>query len=169
MNILVIVLRLLHVLGGVLWVGAALVNTFYLSPTVAALGDTGQKFMAHLAGKARLTQGITLASYVTVLAGAALYWIDSQGFASAWLTSGPGIGFGLGALASIIGFGLGQIVGKNAVAIGRIAAQMQGPPTPDQAAGLQQARTKMDSAGRISTGMLILALVLMATARYWVR
>ena len=114
MNILIIVLRLLHILAGVLWVGTALVNTFFLSPTAAATGETGQKFMAHLIGQARLSARITVASYLTVLAGAALYWIDSQGFTSAWRSSGPGIGFGLGAVAGLIGFGFGQVVGKNA-------------------------------------------------------
>lgn len=98
MNILMIVLRLLHILAGVLWVGAALVNAFFLSPTVAATDDAGQKVMAHLMGEARLSARITLASYITVLAGAALYWIDSQGLSSAWISSGPGIGFALGRL-----------------------------------------------------------------------
>ncbi len=168
MNILIISLRLLHIVAGVLWVGAALVNTFFLTPTIAATGETGQKFMAHLFGQARLTARITLASYLTVLAGAALYWIDSQGFTSAWRSSGPGIGFGLGALAGLIGFGFGQVVGKNAAAIARIAGQIQGAATPEQSGTLARARSAMATAGNISTALLILALALMATARYWV-
>jgi uncharacterized membrane protein len=165
---LIIILRLLHILAGVLWIGAALVNTFFLSPTTAATGEAGQKFMAHLIGQARLSATITVASYVTVGAGAVLYWIDSQGFTSVWQSSGPGIGFGLGALAGLIGFGFGQVVGKNASRIAKIAGQVQGAPTPEQQAALMQARGKMASAGRISTMALILSLALMATARYWV-
>jgi hypothetical protein len=166
-NILVIVLRLLHVVGAFLWVGTALVNAFFISPTVAALGETGQKFLAHLMGQARLSARITLASYVTVVAGAALYWIDSQGLRSAWLTSGPGIGFGLGAIAGFIGFGFGQAVGKHGNTIARVVGQIKGTPTPEQAAELQRARVGMASATGLSTGFLIAALALMATARYW--
>jgi len=142
-------------------------NTFFLSPTVASTGEAGQKVMGHLVAKARLTARVTLSSYLTVLSGAALYWIDSQGFTSAWQTSGPGIGFGLGAVAGLIGFGLGQIVGKNATLIARLAAQVQGQPTPEQAGAIAQARARMTAAGRISTTFLVLSLALMGTARYW--
>ncbi len=168
MNTLIIALRLLHIVAGVLWVGAALVNTFFLTPTIAATGETGQKFMAYLFGQARLSGRIAIASYITVLAGAALYWVDSQGFTSAWRSSGPGVGFGLGALAGLIGFGFGQVVGKNAAAIARLAGQIQGAPTPEQSRALAKARSAMATAGGISTGLLIFALALMATARYWV-
>jgi uncharacterized membrane protein len=167
MNLLVVILRLLHILSGVFWVGAALVNTFFLGPTLAATGEAGNKFMAHLIGQARLSARVTVASYLTVLAGAALYWIDSQGFTSAWQTSGPGIGFGLGALSALVGFGTGQMVGKSATTIGRIASQVQGAPTPEQAAALARARGMMATSGAISTGSLLIALALMATARFW--
>jgi uncharacterized membrane protein len=163
-----IILRLLHIVAGVLWVGAALVNTFFLGPTAAATGEAGTKFMAHLVGQARLTRAITIAAYVTVVAGAGLYWIDSQGFTSTWQSSGPGIGFGLGALAALIGLGFGQVVGKNATRIAQIAAQVQGDPGPEQVAALSRARGRMVTAGWVNTGMLVLALALMATARYWV-
>lgn len=167
MNVLVIILRLVHILDGVFWVGAALVNTFFLSPTVAATGEAGGKVMAHLVGQARLSARLTAASYATVIAGALLYWIDSQGLTSPWQTSGPGIGFGLGALVALVGFGTGQMVGKSATTIARIASQLQGPPTPEQAAALARARRSMATSGALSTGSLIVALALMATARYW--
>lgn len=167
MNVLTLALRLIHILSGVLWVGTALLNTFFLGPTVAATGEAGQKFMAHLVSKARLSARVTLASYLTVIAGAILYWIDSQGFTSGWLTSGAGIGFALGGIAGLIGFGAGQIVGKNATLIGKIASEVRGAPTPQQAAALQQAGAKMTSMGRISSAFLIASLACMATARYW--
>jgi len=166
-NAAVIILRLIHIVGGVLWVGTALLNTFFLGPTVTATADAGQKFMGHLVTKARLTARVTLASYLTVLSGACLYWIDSQGFTSAWQSSGPGIGFGLGAVAALIGFGFGQVVGKNATLVARLASQIQGTPTADQTAVLRKAQARMTSAGWVSTSSLTVALVLMATARYW--
>ena len=167
MNALVIVLRLIHVVAGVFWVGTSMFSTFFLSPAVEATAEAGQKVMGHLVAKARLSVRVTVASYLTVLAGLALYWIDSQGFTSAWQNSGPGVGFGLGAIAGLLGFGVGQLVGKNAALIGRLAAQMQGMPSPEQVAALKQAQARLTSSSRISSGFLILALALMGTARYW--
>lgn len=167
MNVLGIALRLIHVTAGVLWVGPALVNTFFLVPSVAATGESGQILMTHLVGQARFSARVTLASYVTVLAGALLYWIDSRAFTPAWTTSGPGIGFGLGALAGIAGLGFGQVVGKSYAGIAAVAGQVQGTPNPAQHAALELACRRMTSAGRVSTVLLVAALACMATARYW--
>ena len=168
MNGLMIVLRLVHVVAGVLWVGTALLNTFFLGPTVAATGEVGQKFMAHLVAQAHLRARITLASYLTVFAGASLYWIDSRAFTSAWQASGPGLGFGIGGLAGLVGFGFGQLVSKHATLLAKLAGQLHGAPSPEQAATMRQASSKMTSASWISTAFLIVALALMGTARYWV-
>lgn len=167
MNTLVLVLRLLHIGAGVFWVGAALFSTFYLTPAVVATGEAGQKVMARLIEHARISARMTAASTVTVLAGAGLYWIDAQGFTSSWWTSGPGIGFGLGALAAILGMGAGQMVGSSAAKVGKLAAQASGGVSAEQAAAIQKARKAMASASTISTILLIVALVCMATARYW--
>jgi hypothetical protein len=162
-----IVLRLLHIVSGVFWVGTAIFTRFFLVPSVAATAESGQAFMRHLTAKTGLTGRVTLASYLTVVSGAALFWIDSQGFTSAWRSSGAGIGFGLGALAGLVGFGFGQIVGRNAALIGKWGSQVQGAPTAEQIAALDQARRKMNAASATSTTFLLASLVFMATARYW--
>lgn len=46
MNWLTIVLRLVHVVGGVLWVGFAVFGAFYLVPSIAETGPEGGKVMA---------------------------------------------------------------------------------------------------------------------------
>jgi uncharacterized membrane protein len=100
MNVLVIVLRILHISGGVFWVGASLVTGIFISPAVAVTGDAGLKVLAHLIIKARFSTAITVAAVVTVLAGGTPYWIDSQGLTSKWTLSGPGLGFALGGVAA---------------------------------------------------------------------
>ena len=87
--------------------------------------------MAHLIGQARLSARITVASYLTVLAGAALYWIDSQGFTSAWqILRAQASASGSARVAGLIGFGFGQMVGKNATAIGAGRRSDPGYPNP---------------------------------------
>jgi uncharacterized membrane protein len=167
MNLLMIVLRLIHVLSGVFWVGASIIFGFYISPAVAATAESGRKVLAHLVTQAKVTTAITAAAILTVLAGGLLYWIDSQGLTSSWQTSGPGVGFGIGALAAIVGLVFGLLVGKNTSLLGNIAARVQGKPSPEQMARVQAALKQLAYAGPISTVSLILALICMATARYW--
>jgi uncharacterized membrane protein len=167
MNYLMIGLRLVHILSGVFWVGGGFMSAFFLTPAVAATGEAGQKMMGHMITKGKMSVRITVAASLTVLAGAVLYWIDSNGLVSPWTRSAPGLGFGLGAIFALIGFGSGMMVGTNAAKLGKIAAAAQGKPSPDQVAVMQAAQKQMSLASKISTAALIVALVCMATARYW--
>ena len=110
---------------------------------------------------------ITEAAIATVLAGGALYWIDSQGLTSPWQSSGPGVGFGLGGLFALVGLAFGMVVGKNTSLLGNIAAQVQGKPSPEQMTRIQAAQRQLAYAGPINSIALILALICMATGRYW--
>jgi uncharacterized membrane protein len=166
-NAFVIVLRLVHILSGVFWVGAGMMTYFFISPAVAATGESGQKMMGHMITKGRMTVRITIAAILTVLAGGILYWIDSGGLTSAWTTSPAGLGFGIGALFALIGLGTGLMVGRNASKLGRIAAAAKGKPSPEQITEMQAAQKQMGTASRLSTFALIIALACMATARYW--
>lgn len=167
MNVLIIVLRLIHIFAGVFWVGAVLFNFVFLGPAVAATGDAGQKMMGYLVTKARFTGRITIAAILTILAGGALYWIDSQGLTSAWTRSATGWGFGIGALFALIGGGFGGVVGATITKMGRIGAAAKGKPTPEQLAELQAAQKQLAMASKVTTAALLVALVCMATARYW--
>jgi len=168
MNYLVIVLRLVHILSGVFWIGSSLFMAFFLSPAVASTADSGQKVMAHLVTKARITARITAAAGLTVLAGLWLYWIDSGGGTSAWTSSAPGRGFGIGGLFGIIGLIFGGLVGVNTSKLGKLASEIQGKPTPEQLNRIQAARKQLAIVGPISTVAQIIAVLCMATARYWV-
>ncbi len=167
MNILIILLRVLHIVAGVFWVGTAMFSVFFISPAMAATGEAGRAFMDYLMTKARLSTRMSAASGTTVLAGAILYWIDSGGFTSAWTTSGPGIGFGIGALLALVGMGVGAMVGVNGKRLGRIAAAANGSPSAAQLAEMKSAQASMSQASLWSTIALIASLACMATARYW--
>jgi uncharacterized membrane protein len=167
MDYLVILLRLVHILSGVFWVGGAVISTFFLAPTAAATGEAGQKFMNYLLTQARISVRFMVASFLTVLSGAWLYWLDSGGLTSAWTNSGSGLGFGLGAIFALIGMGIGSLVGRNAAKLGKIASAAQGNPTQLQVSEMDAAQKQMSMASRLSTIALILALACMATAREW--
>lgn len=166
MNILLLVLRLLHILGGVIWVGGALAVNFFIGRTIGATGDAGKQFAGHLMGKTRFTQVLTYSAMTSVTAGFILYGIDSNWFTSAWQSSGPGIGFGLGALFALIGLVTGIKNGNNNRAMGQLGAQIQGKPTAEQAAKLGAIQKQQAWIVPVNSYSLLLALMFMAVSRY---
>ena len=167
MNIVILMLRLVHIFGGVFWVGAALLMSFFISPTAGITAENGQKFMQHLMGRTRFTTMMSAAGGSAVLAGILLYLIDSGGFTSAWMKSGAGIGVGIGGVFGLIGFVFGIMIGSNNTALSNLGAQIQGQPTPEQLAQIAAIRKNLSMVTPIHTWALILATLFMASARYF--
>jgi uncharacterized membrane protein len=166
MYLLVILLRLFHILGGVFWVGSALAMNFFVGPTVGATGPSGKQFAGYLMSKTRFTSLMTAGALTTVIAGFLLYGIDSDWFSSAWQSSGPGIGFAIGALFALVGLITGIMNGNNNKAMGRIGAQIQGQPSSEQAAKLGAIRKQQAWVVPVNSYSLLLAVFFMAIARY---
>src|SRR5919108_4541374 len=101
MNYLVIALRIIHIVAGIFWVGGTLMMAFFIGPSIGATGEAGQKFVGHLMNNLKFSNRIAAAAGLTILAGFILYWIDSDGFTSAWMSSGAGRGFGIGAVFAL--------------------------------------------------------------------
>jgi len=169
MNLLVIVLRLLHIISGMFWVGSALMLTFFISPTVGATKEAGQGFMRHFMGNTKFNLVMWTSALTTVIAGYALYWIDSKGFTSDWMHSGSGIGFGIAAGFAVLGLIVGIFQGKNSNAMAQLGGKIQSqgtPPSPEQAAQLQGLGKALAVGGMLNATFLILATIGMAIARY---
>ena len=169
MNFLMIILRLLHIIAGVFWVGAALMLTFFISPTVGATKEAGQGFMRHFMGNTKFNLVMWTSAITAVVAGQILYWIDSDGFTSAWMHSGPGIGFGGAAGFALLGLIVGVFQNKNSNALAQLGGQIQSqgtPPSPEQAVQLQSLGKALKIGGTLNATFLILATIGMAIARY---
>lgn len=160
-------LRLVHIVSGAFWFGSAIFNGFFISPTVAATGEAGQKFMGYLVKNKGVTRVIASAAGLTVLAGGILYWIDSDGLSSAWTRSGPGLVFGIGGIFGLIGFIYGMLIGTNLNTLVRVGSEVQGKPTDEQMGKIQAAQKKLGVVGPISSYSLIIAVICMALARFW--
>jgi len=171
MLVLTIVLRVLHIVFGAFWVGAALMLTYFISPAVQATQESGQKFFSQVMQRTNLTKTITISALVSVIAGLALYWIRSDGFQTGWMASGPGIGFGLGGVAALIGLHFGLLQGKRSAALAKLGQEIQSqgtPPTDSQQQTIQRLQSQLKTGGQINAISLLLSSLLMATARYWV-
>lgn len=171
MDIYVIVLRIVHILGGVFWVGAAIVFFYFLEPTAHALGPQGQPFIKHVVDKRRLPIYIVAANLLTVLSGVLLYWRDSGGFRLDWITSPPGIGFTIGGIAAIVatvvGVGFIRPTVEKFGALGDRLATAGRPPTDEEMGEVHALQGALRRFGGIDLAFLTVAVLTMATARYW--
>jgi uncharacterized membrane protein len=171
MDLEVILLRLVHIFAGVFWVGGGALFFLYVEPAVRATAPESAKFMQHLMARGKYSLAMTIASGLTILAGAWLYWRDTAGFTSNWIASRPGIGFTIGAVIGILTFIFGILVMKrNADRLAALGKEIQaagGPPKPEQLTELERVQNVLSMAGKINFVLLIIALGIMATARYW--
>jgi uncharacterized membrane protein len=168
MNWLLVVLRLIHIIGGVFWVGAALLMNFFIAPSMRATGDAGKQFIGHLVAKTRFSLVMSISAYATIIAGFLLYGLDSQWFTSGWLASSTAAGFGVGAVFALVGLVSGLINGANNKKLGQLGAQIQGKPTTEQAAALSAISKQQAWVLPVNSWSLLLALFFMAIARYLV-
>lgn len=170
MDIYVLVLRIIHIFGGVFWVGTVWMTAGFLLPTAEAIGSDADKFMAYINVKRRYPTFVAIAAGFNMLAGILLYVHDSAGLQLSWITTPTGLGETFGALFAIAGFVLGfQVVKPTIEEFARVGHQLHSagqPPSGDQIARLREVQTRLDRAERIVAVVLALALLGMATARY---
>jgi len=170
MDTYMVVLRIVHILAGVFWVGAAFTTILFLQPTAREVGPAAGPFMAHLAGKRRLVDWVLRAAGLTILAGLLMYWRVSGGLNPDWIGSAEGIAVTVGALCGIAAFTLALSVVRPSImatlAIGAEVAASGGSPTPEQAAKLQALQKRGKDVGQIIVPLLVVAVSGMAAAQY---
>ncbi len=170
-EIILIILRILHIFAGVFWVGSAIFYFLFVEPIVKDLGPAGPKFMQGLIERKRYPLYMNIASALTVIAGGLLYWNTSGGLQGVWLKTGPGLGFTIGAAVAVVVYLIGFLmIRPRAGRLGQLGKQIGqngGSPTAEQAAELGQLNHQMRAIERVDVILLTLALLAMATARYW--
>jgi uncharacterized membrane protein len=167
---LVIALRIVHIGAAVLWVGGTAVFSLYVEPTLNALGPDAEKVTAELVGRRRLPVFYQVSSTLAVLGGLVLYWRDSNGLQLSWIQTPTGLAFTIGGLAAIAAWlSGGIIIGPAVLRVAAIGAEMKalaGPPTPDLLARMRAAQERLRQMGLIDLGLLGVAVLAMASARY---
>lgn len=166
-----IVLRFVHVVASVCWAGGGFTTFLFVGPTAKDLEPAGTQFMAHMSGKRRFNTFMIINSTLTVLSGALLLWASTGGDLVSYMQTGPGLGFALGSLAGVVVyfvgmFGIGMPTGK----LSQIGEQIQksgNPPTPEQVAEMQKLEKTISVNHKIDFALVLVSLILMGTARYW--
>lgn len=169
MDIVMIVLRLIHISTAMFWAGTAFFIVSFLEPAIQAAGPEGAKVMQRLALSPfpRALPGI---GGLTVLSGLTMYWRDSGGFQLNWITTPTGLGFTFGALMGLTSLVIGALVTAPAInqlaAIARQAIASGKPPTPEQLKEIPGLQVKISTGSVWNAIFLALAILGMASARY---
>lgn len=165
MNILLTILRFIHIVAAVIWVGLGGTMALFVGPAAAAAGESGLRFMKALFTKTRFAMAFPVASGLAMLAGLLLY---ATGDVSTFSTTGQivlGIGALFGMAAGIHG---GAIAGRTSKAfVETLAKYPDDQPIPAEGlAALRQQAMKVGSDARTSFVLMAIALIGMASARY---
>jgi len=172
-NSVMAIVRLVHILAGIFWVGATLTLSAFLLPAARAVGPSGGAVMTQLMGRQRLQFWINVGMALTILAGFALFGIDSKASGGGFGRSAMGITLSIGALLAIVAAGVhGAMAQPAARKLGAIAQRMEesqragAAPPADLAAEAVPLRQKFSRAQAIMSWLLVLSATTMAIARY---
>jgi uncharacterized membrane protein len=167
-----LILRIAHVFGAVLWVGSAIFYIFLISPAVKSIGPAGGQFLQNLIEKQRYPLYMNAVSLITILSGVYLYIYASAGFNYSWITSGPGILLTIGSVVGIAVFFVGLLGikprGERMGALRSEIGKAGGPPSPSLALEMEKLGRELHFLERLDFVMLVVALLTMSAARYWV-
>lgn len=149
-------LRILHIGGGIFWVGTTLFIAFFLEPSITGAGPAGGEVMKRInASRFHIAMGIF--TLLTLLAGVRLFWIVSGGFNTAWMHSSSGICYSIGGASAILAFVIGA--GVNGPTARRLS-------TAADAATRDALLGRLRAATRVTVLFLLVTVVMMAIARY---
>jgi len=165
-----LVLRLIHIVLGIVWLGSGVFAAFFLIPALAGNRALMAPVMEGLQRR-RVFIVIPTAGLLTILAGIRLLWIDSAGFAESYMQTGPGRTFSVGGTAAIIALLLQVFVARPAgLRLGAIAAQLAASPAAADrerlSAEADRFRRRNMTATLAAVLFGLLAASAMAVARY---
>ena len=164
-----LVLRVVHVMGGIFWVGGMMWMAFFLMPTMAAAGPAAGPVIAGLQQR-KLFVWLPVVAIATMLAGIRLMMIQSANFSAIYFSTPMGRTYLAAGSMAILAFAIGLTV--NRPAMNRIPAITAAMPSADESSRAQMQaematlRKRSGVMTKVVTWLLIGAAVGMSVARY---
>lgn len=158
-----LVLRLIHVVGGVIWVGTLFFVAFFLMPSAREAGPGAAAVMAGLQRR-KLFVFIPVTGILVMLAGIRLMMLTSNGFSGAYFATPSGQTYAWAGGVAILAFVYGFVVARPATE--RLTKLMASPPNEGDKVEIAALQQRIGMSTKIVAGLLILATVGMALARY---
>lgn len=163
-------LRVLHIVFGVLWTGGVFFLAVFLIPSSRAVGPAAGPMMGQLTQVRQVPRVLLYMGLVTILAGFWMYYLNSANANHEWARSTTAKIYGAGAVFALIGWFMGMTVNaplaKKIGALGARLAAAGGPPSDADKAEMAAMQAKMATVSYIGVTLLLLATVCMSVARY---
>jgi hypothetical protein len=170
MDLYVVVLRLLHIVFGVLWVGFACFVPFVLLPSLTDAGPGAAGPLMAAIQRRGLPKIMSAFAGTTILAGILLLWHVSEGFKPEYMGSRMGIALSTGALAAIVAFAIGMAVVKPAMTKAGTLSEGLASASESERGALMATigalRSRGAAGGKWVAWLLLVAAAAMAAARY---
>lgn len=161
-------LRVAHVVGGAMWVGAAVMLAGFVVP--AAQGPDAGGFMQRLMVGRRAQWYLMGTAVLTLLSGIALFARMQALTGGAFSQTEQGMAFGVGGVAGVAALLTGALVGgpasrKLGALGGRLRSESR-PASAEEAGLMARLQTRARWASRIAMLLLVAAVACMAIGRY---
>ena len=165
-----LLLRLIHIVGAIAWVGGGTYAAFFLIP---ALRQTPAVIPQVMEGLQRRRAFVILPTIglLVILTGIRLLWIDSAGFDDSYLSTATGRTFSIGGGAGLLAFLVQVLVQRPAGAkLGKVAAALAASPSAEErqrlTAEADRLRRRSGAATITAVSLGLIAAAAMAIARY---
>ncbi len=165
-----LLLRLLHVVSGIMWGGTAMFAAWFVIPSVVDAGPAGGAFMNGMLRR-RFHRIVPAVALVTVLSGLLLMWRTSGGDMGTWARTWPGRVYSMAGGVAIVAWFVGFFVSRPAGAmLAKLGPQLQATTDPAQReallAQMRPHQQRTFGAVRLIAWLVLVASVGMAVARY---
>jgi uncharacterized membrane protein len=163
-----LLLRLVHILGGIFWVGSGLFMAFFLLPVLGQAGPAAAPVMVGLQKRRMMIITPTVA-LLTILSGIRLLAITSSGFSREYFALASGKTYAVSGILAIVSLLLGVIVSRPAaMRMMQLSRMVASAETDRQRLGdeIRKLQRRAASSSTIAIALLLLSAAGMAVARY---
>lgn len=161
------VLRLLHIVPGVIWVGSVVFLAVILQPALAKAGpEHSAVVMKHMARP--LTKLLHTSALLTIVIGVVMaFRVRPDGLFDVLWSTGWGWMIFAGLVLSVIGYASGTVSGLTSKKAGVLGASFAGrPPEPAEMAEMGRLLSRARITAQSSAALVTAAVVSMALARF---
>jgi len=158
-----IALRLIHMVGGVIWVGGVFFMSFFLIPSLREAGPASAPVMQGLM-KRKIFVIMPVLGLIVMIVGFRMMQIVAGGFFTDYFWDSAGRWYAYSSVPVIIGFLIGVFVGRPAML--KAQALMASPDKDSKMPEIQALQARSAAALRATAWLLLTGTVGMAMARY---
>lgn len=161
------IVKFLHILSAVFWMGGAITITVFVLPALKKSGASSKEFMEYLTKVYKLPLALNISSSLTVICGLILYWKTTMGFQFISFHFPGGIGLFHGIIFGLLAFILGHAFqSPNAKRLSKIMSKLEGPPSPEELNLIHKIQKRIVTGGWLALIFMLLSLMGMISIHF---